>query len=79
MKLQIRESPVHGVGVFATQPIARGEIIHKIDDSRIVDEDHPIREDLGEDLKHCDYLPDGTTVLMQKPAGRFNHSCNPTF
>ena len=77
MKIEIRKSPIQGIGVFATRPIARGEVIHEIDDSRVVDEKHPVREDLGEDPRHCSYLPDGTTVLMHKPAGRFNHSCNP--
>ncbi len=77
MKIEIRKSTRQGDGVFATQPIAQGEVIHKIDDSRVAEEKHPIRENLGENPRHCDYLPDGTTVLMQPPAGRFNHSCNP--
>ena len=75
--IEVRRSSIHGQGAFATRAIARGEVIHAIDDSRVVDREHPIREDLGEDPEHCDYLPDGTTVLMQKPAGYFNHSCAP--
>ena len=77
MKLDLRPSRIQGTGVFTTQPIARGEVIHRIDDSRIVDDEHPLRPDLGEDPIHRDWLPDGTTVLMQKPAGYINHSCDP--
>ena len=77
MKIQIRKSSIHGDGVFATDRISCGDVILPVDDSRIVDSQHPVREDLGEDPEHCDYLPDGTTVLMQGPAGYFNHSCSP--
>ena len=43
----------------------------------MVDDDHPLVPELGEDPVHRDWLPDGTTVLMQAPAGRINHSCSP--
>ncbi len=75
--IEVRKSNIEGVGVFATRSISEGEVIHRIDDSRVVDEAHPIRPDLEEDEKHCDYLPNGMVVLMQSPAGRFNHSCSP--
>ena len=75
--IEVRESTIHGQGAFATRAIAVGEIVHAIDDSRVVDREQPIREDLGEDPEHRDYLPDGTTVLMRKPAGYVNHSCAP--
>jgi len=52
-------------------------VIHRIDDSRVVDDEHPIRPDLEENAEHCDWLPDGTTVLMQRPAGYINHGCDP--
>ena len=76
-KLVVKESPLHGQGVFSTAPIGRGEVIHEIDDTRVVDDEHPLRSELGEEPVHRDWLPDGTTVLMQKPAGFFNHSCEP--
>ena len=77
MKIEIRKSSIQGDGVFATDRISRGEVILSLDDSRIVDGQHPVREDLGENPEHCDYLPDGTTVLMQGPGGYLNHSCSP--
>ena len=48
-----------------TRDFAEGEIILPIDDSRVVDDDHPLRPDLGEQSYHCDYLAGGKTVLMQ--------------
>jgi hypoxanthine phosphoribosyltransferase len=75
--VEVRQSAIHGDGVFALQAIPRGAVIHRLDDSRVVDDAHPIRPDLGENPEHCDWLPDGTTVLMQRPAGYVNHSCNP--
>lgn len=75
--IEVRQSSIHGQGVFATRAIARGEVVHAIDDSRIVDPEHLLREYLGEDPDHCDYLPDRTTALMRKPAGYCNHSCAP--
>jgi SET domain-containing protein len=76
-KLEIRRSLIEGEGVFALLPIVRGEVIHRLDDSRVVDDAHPLRQDLSEDPRHRDWLPDGTTVLMQSPAGYINHSCHP--
>ena len=68
---------MHGQGVFSTASIRQCEVIHRIDDSRVVDEDNPLRPELGEDPIHRDWLPDGTTVLLKKPAGFFNHCCVP--
>jgi SET domain-containing protein len=76
-RLEVKGSGIHGEGVFAARAIGRGEVIHRIDDSRIVDDEQPVRADLGENSEHCDWLPDGTTVLMQRPAGYINHSCDP--
>ena len=76
-KTEIRPSKIHGMGVFAAKEITGGEVIHKIDDSRVVDDQHPLKPQMGEDFIHRDWLPDGTTILMKKPAGYFNHSCDP--
>lgn len=77
MKVKTKRSPIHGNGVFAIETIRRGEVILTLDDSRVVDDDHPIRIDLGENEDHCDYLPDGTTVLMAEPERNINQSCTP--
>jgi len=77
VKVTVGESSIQGQGVFAARPLARGEVVLRIDDSRVVDEDRPLREELGENPDHCDYLPDGTTVLMEEPERYINHSCEP--
>ena len=76
-RIEVRPSPIHGVGVFVNESIRCGEVLHRIDDSRVVDDEHPLRPESGEDPVHCDWLPDGTTVLMQEPARCLNHSCSP--
>lgn len=75
--LEVRRSPIEGEGVVALQPFVRGGVIHRLDDSRVVDDAHPLRPDLGENPRYRDWLPDGITVLMPRPAGYINHSCDP--
>jgi SET domain-containing protein len=73
----VKESNIHGTGVFAARDHAEGEIILEIDDSRIVDAEHPLRPELGEFDYHCDYLADGKTVLMRSPERHINSCCDP--
>lgn len=71
----IRPSPINGLGVFAKRSFRKGERLLEIDDSRIVDEAHPLRP--GEEARHCDYLSGGKVVLMRRPERYINHSCDP--
>lgn len=73
----VKESKIHGVGVFAARDFAGGEIILTIDDSRVVDEKHPLHRELGEYDYHCDYLADGKVVLMPAPERHINSCCDP--
>jgi hypothetical protein len=73
----VAQSKIHGLGVFATRNFAAGEIILAIDDSRVVDDDHSLRIDLGEQSCHCDYLAGGKVVLMQLPERHINSCCDP--
>jgi hypothetical protein len=73
--MEIRHSLIEGNGVFAAHSIGRGDTILKIDDSRIVDEQHPLGS--ADDPRHCDYLEAGKVVLMQIPERHINHSCDP--
>lgn len=73
----VAESKIHGLGVFAVRDFAAGEIMIPIDDSRIVDAEHPLRPELGEYGYHCDYLAGGKTVLMRFPERHINSCCNP--
>lgn len=73
----VAESKIHGLGVFAARDFAEGEVILPIDDSRVVDEEHPPRPELGEHGHHCDYLAGGKTVLMRSPERHINSCCDP--
>jgi hypothetical protein len=76
-KVFLFRSPIHGSGVFAAVRLAPGEIVLKIDDSRVVTTADPLNTKLGEEDHHCDYLAGGKVVLMQPPERHINHSCNP--
>jgi uncharacterized protein len=76
-KLYIKGSSIQGLGVFALLRIHKGELILRIDDSRLVTFDHPLRPELGEFDYHCDYLASGKTILMMSPERYINHCCEP--
>lgn len=73
----VGESEIHGVGVFAAREFAAGETVLVLDDSRVVDEAHPLRPELGEYEYHCDYLEGGKVVLQGYPERHVNSSCDP--
>jgi SET domain-containing protein len=73
----VKESPIQGLGVFTLIDIPKGHPILKIDDTRQVTEENPLRESAGEYERHCDYLAGGKVVLMQSPERHINHSCSP--
>jgi hypothetical protein len=73
----VAESKIHGMGVFATRDFPQAEIILAIDDTRVVDDEHPLRSELGEHSYHCDYLAGGLTVLMRSPERHINSCCDP--
>ena len=66
---------MEGLGLFATRRFRSGEVVLTIDDSRVVDEEHPLRA--CDDSRHCDYLASSRVVLMQYPEKHINHSCEP--
>jgi len=76
-RLVVADSPIQGLGVFALEAIARGTVILHVDDSRVVDEKHPLNGHDGELAIHRDFLPDGTVTLMRSPERHINHSCEP--
>ncbi len=68
---------MQGDGVFLDRAASAGSVLLHLDDSRIVDDTHPLRPDDGEAEHHRDFLPDGTVVLMPAPECFINHSCDP--
>lgn len=76
-KVYVDVSPIHGKDVFTLCTIHEGQRILKIDDSRVVTDDNPLRPELGEYEHHCDYLAKGKVILMLEPERYINHSCDP--
>jgi hypothetical protein len=74
--VEVRRSPIEGLGLFASRPFAAGQRIRQINVVREVTFETPLREDLGERMDHCDY-PDGRVVLFGFPDRHVNHSCDP--
>lgn len=75
--VEVRESPIEGLGVFALREFAPGERIRRVHLVREVTEDAPLREEAGERIEHCAY-PDGKVVLWGYPDRHVNHSCDPS-
>lgn len=73
----VSASGIHGVGVFASREFAAGATVLVLDDSRVVNEAHPLRPELGEYDYHCDYLEGGKVVLQGYPERHVNSSCDP--
>jgi hypothetical protein len=74
----VAASRIQGVGVFAARAFAAGETVLVIDDTRVVDAEHPLRAESGEFAHHCDYLAGGRVVYMQWPERHINSSCEPS-
>jgi hypothetical protein len=70
-------SPIHGTGVFSAARHLAGEVVLKIDDSRVVTVAAPLDPAKGELEHHCDSLAGGKVVLMQPPERFINHCCDP--
>jgi len=74
--VEIRQSSIEGLGIFAARPFHPDHRIRQINVRREVTPTSPLREELGERADHCDY-PDGKVVLLGPPDRHINHSCDP--
>jgi len=72
------ESPIRGTGVLSTADSSPGEIVLKIDDSRIVTDAESLDPMIREFEHHCDDLAGGEVVLMQPPERSIDHCCDPS-
>lgn len=75
--VSVGSSPVEGRGVFATEPVHRGDTVLVLDTSRLVNEEHPLRPEEDEQEDHLAYLAGGKVVLLPEPERHLNHSCDP--
>ena len=75
MKIVVKKSKIHGLGVFAARDIKKGEVVLKWDIS------HQLKKsDVGKlTSKQKGYVSymNKKYVLMQSPAKYVNHSCDP--
>jgi hypothetical protein len=74
--IEVRQSPIEGLGVFAKRTLRQGERIRRVNIVREVTAEEPLREDAGERAEHCAY-PNGKVVLWGYPDRHVNHSCDP--
>lgn len=77
MSLEVRDSIIHGKGVFTTEHIPKHSVIGRVNIAREVTDEHPLDPAKGELHHHCHWYPDGTTVLVGEPHRYLNHSCQP--
>jgi uncharacterized protein len=75
--IKVGKSAIEGLGVFAERAVAAGSLIAVLDTSRAVDDEHPLRPEMGETQDHCTYLANGMVVLLPAPERHLNHSCDP--
>jgi hypothetical protein len=71
----IKKSPIEGIGVYVNKNFSVGDTILVIDDTHIVSDETKLTPQQHE--YDCDYLSNGTVILMQEPERLINHSCNP--
>ncbi len=76
LNVEVRESRIEGLGLFARRSFRAGDRIRRVNVIREITADSPLREDLGERVDHCAY-PDGKVVLYGFPDRHVNHSCDP--
>lgn len=74
-KVEVKESPIHGLGVFATREIKRGETILSWHPKILT----PLQvEQLTEtERQKYLYVENGIIYLQQEPERYVNHSCDP--
>lgn len=77
MSLKLRNSRIHGKGVFTTKAIRQHTVICKVAVIRAITKEYPLDPSKGEMFYHCHYAADGETLLLAEPYRYFNHSCQP--
>ncbi len=71
----VKESKIHGKGVFAEKDFNKGEVILDINDSHVATDPSKLTKEQHE--FELDYLANGKIVIMQHPERYINHSCDP--
>jgi SET domain-containing protein len=78
-RIEVRESGVHGRGLYATKPIPKGALIIEYTGKRVLWENVP--DDLADSHTFLFGLDNGTDVIDPTTGGNearwINHSCDP--
>lgn len=77
MKIQIKNTELKGLGVFANENITANSVITDIRYVREVTKETPLAEHEKHLYEHQIYLPDGRIFIVDEPECFFNHSCSP--
>ena len=75
-EVEVRASPIEGLGVFALERVVARERVRAIAIEREVTRDAPLRPERGERPQHCPCIQ-GRWLLYASPDRHYNHSCDP--
>jgi len=73
--VEVRRSPIHGVGVYARRAFEAGEVVLRWDTSRRLTASEAAALPEGE-RRYTHPLDAGTALLVQPPERYVNHSCD---
>ena len=74
--ISIKQSPTHGMGVFASRDFKKGELVYKTPRGNFV-KMKDVKNLSLDDKEHLDRVDKNTYELMREPARFVNHSCEP--
>ena len=75
-KVVVKRASTKGKGVFAVEPIKKGEVVLKWDMSHKLKQDD-LKHLSQYDKDHLNYIGKGQYIVMASPEKYVNHSCNP--
>ncbi len=75
-EVEVRRSPIEGLGVFACERVPAGARVRTIAIEREVTRETPLRPERGERPEHCPRIR-GRWLLLASPDRHYNHSCDP--
>ena len=73
-KVIVKDSEIHGKGVFAARKIKKGEVVLRWDTSHEVTPEQ-VKGMTKNEKRYVTYM-DGKHILMQEPERYVNHSCD---
>lgn len=74
-KIEIKPSPIHGLGVFAKEEIKKDEVILTWHPKLLTSKE--VSELTEHEKQSYLYIENGNTYLQQEPERYVNHSCSP--